>query len=134
MIQTRPAGQANDITQLRTKSKDRIKRNSDDTSPVSLKKMKNMVNQETEISGKERSPHKKEHADKSAEKPLRRSPRKKENGDKDMMEIKKIVSPAKKRHIEINESDTENKKEINEAKNVQIKIDSLHDVRFNLMQ
>lgn len=129
MIQTRPAGQANDITQLRTKSKDRIKRNSDDTSPVSPKKMKNMVNQETEISGKERSPHKKEHADKSAEKPLRRSPRKKENGDKDMMEIKKIVSPAKKRHIEINESDTENKKEINEAKNVQIKIDSLHDAR-----
>ncbi|XP_076625612.1 germ line transcription factor 1 [Colletes latitarsis] len=122
MIRTRNAGHAHDVLQSRTKSKDRTKRKdteSEDTSPSPTKKKKTIVNQETEKLEKICSPHKKKEFS-----------YKKRSDNKDT--IATILSSPKKNETEVHESLIQDKKEINDAKCVHIKTDTLQDINGNI--
>ncbi|XP_053978468.1 replication factor C subunit 1 [Hylaeus volcanicus] len=148
MIRTRPAGQADNVTQLRTKSNDRTKcksTESEDMSPSPPKKIKNMANEKTEKLTKS-SPRKKEHTNKVTEiskkihspdskkycdepiKKTSRSPSKKKHDVKDTTKVANIAPPIEKEQTEINEPLIENKIETNDAKHVQKETDSLQYV------
>lgn len=122
LIRTRPIGCINDVHQSRTKLKDKLKQKSEELEEESpSKKIKVIANEQT----KNLTKIHKEISKKEIETSLKMSPQKKEY-DKDI----KIKSPIKKKHTEFKESFIEDKKEIDDAKDIKTNI--LQDINSKI--
>lgn len=131
LIRTRPAGQADNVIQpsQRASSKNKIKRKStesEDASPSPSKKAKG----KTEKAEKSvHSPQKEKNTEKDVPKLLEKSPHKKEQHNKH----EKTPSPIKKEQNG-NKSVIQDKKEISDIKDRQVKEDISHDINGNISQ
>ncbi|XP_012236348.1 replication factor C subunit 1 [Bombus impatiens] len=124
LIRTRPAGQSDNVTQPRTKSKERSKRKFAESSEESTpKKKKITVNEETKKAAKVHSPHKTESSKREIEDSL-----KQELYNKD----EKIKSSIEKKQNEYKESLVQDKKEIIDVKDIKIQMNSLQDISGNI--
>ncbi|XP_043793318.1 replication factor C subunit 1 [Apis laboriosa] len=123
LIRTRPIGCIDDIHQSRTKLKDKLKQKSEELEEESpSKKIKVIANEQT----KNLTEIHKEISKKEIETSLKMSLQKEEYDTKDI----KIKSPIKKKHTEFKGSLIEDKKEIDDAKDIKTNI--LQDINSKI--